>query len=131
MKVAFFPGCTAQADQIGYEASVRAIMPKLGVELFEMEGAACCGYPPYSSVSEAAWFYSSARDMAIAEGMGVVRATQYEERAGVKTGTGINLRRRPRIPAYTVIISPYVSTSAPPISITLPADSGRTRASTR
>ena len=71
MKVAFFPGCTAQADQIGYEASVRAIMPKLGVELVEMEGAACCGYPPYSSVSEAAWFYSSARDMAIAEGMGL------------------------------------------------------------
>jgi heterodisulfide reductase subunit B len=71
MKVAFFPGCTAQADQIGYEASVRAIMPKLGIELAEMEGAACCGYPPYSSVSEAAWFYSSARDMAIAEGMGL------------------------------------------------------------
>ncbi len=71
MKVAFFPGCTAQADQIGYEASVRVIMPKLGVELAEMEGAACCGYPPYSSVSEAAWFYSSARDMAIAEGMGL------------------------------------------------------------
>jgi heterodisulfide reductase subunit B len=71
LKVAFFPGCTAQADQIGYEASVRAIMPKLGVELSEMEGAACCGYPPYSSVSEAAWFYSSARDMTIAEGMGL------------------------------------------------------------
>jgi len=71
MRVAFFPGCTAQADQIGYEASVRAVMPRLGVELAEMEGAACCGYPPYSSVSEAAWFYSSARDMAIAEAMGL------------------------------------------------------------
>lgn len=71
MKVAFFPGCTAQADQIGYEASVRTIMPRLGVELAEMEGAACCGYPPYSSVNEAAWFYSGARDMAIAEGMGL------------------------------------------------------------
>ncbi len=69
MKVAFFPGCTAQSDQIGYEASVRATMPRLGVELTEMEGAACCGYPPYGSVSEAAWFYSSARDMALAEDM--------------------------------------------------------------
>ncbi len=69
MKVAFFPGCTAQSDQIGYEASVRATMPRLGVELTEMEGAACCGYPPYGSVSEVAWFYSSARDMALAEDM--------------------------------------------------------------
>jgi len=71
MKLAFFPGCTVQADQIGYEASVRAIMPKLGIELVEMEGALCCGYPPYSSVSEAMWFYSSARNMAIAEDIGL------------------------------------------------------------
>ena len=75
MKVAFYSGCTAQADQFGYEVSVRATMPRLGVELAEMEGAGCCGYPPYSSVSEAAWFYSSARNMAIAEGMSLPMLT--------------------------------------------------------
>lgn len=71
MKFAFYPGCTVQADQIGYEASVRNTMPKLGVELIDVEGASCCGYPSFSSVNEAAWYYSSARNMALAERMGL------------------------------------------------------------
>ena len=71
MKVAFYPGCTVQADQIGYEVSVRNTMPKLDVELIDMAGASCCGYPPFSSVNEAAWYYSSARNMALAEQMGL------------------------------------------------------------
>lgn len=75
MKVAFYPGCTAQTDQFGYEASVRSIMPHLEVELIEMEGAGCCGYPAYSSVNEAAWYYSSARNMALAEQIGLPMLT--------------------------------------------------------
>jgi len=69
MKYALYLGCTVQTEQYGYEASVRATMPKLGVELVDMIGASCCGFPPFSSVSELAWLYSSARNMAIAEGM--------------------------------------------------------------
>ncbi|MCX6642260.1 MAG: CoB--CoM heterodisulfide reductase iron-sulfur subunit B family protein [Candidatus Bathyarchaeota archaeon] len=75
MKVAFYPGCTAQTDQFGYEASVRSVMPCLDVELKEMEGAGCCGYPAYSSVNEAAWYYSSARNMALAEQIGLPMLT--------------------------------------------------------
>jgi heterodisulfide reductase subunit B len=45
-------------------------MPHLDVELIELEDAGCCGYPPYSSVNEAAWYYSSARNMALAEKIG-------------------------------------------------------------
>jgi heterodisulfide reductase subunit B len=75
LKVAFYPGCTAQTDQFGYEASVRSIMPRLDVELIEMEGAGCCGYPAYSSVNEAAWYYSSARNMALAEQIGLPMLT--------------------------------------------------------
>lgn len=75
MKVAFYPGCTAQTDQFGYEASVRSTMPYLDVELTEMEGAGCCGYPAYSSVNEAAWYYSSARNMALAEQIGLPMLT--------------------------------------------------------
>jgi heterodisulfide reductase subunit B2 len=75
LKVAFYPGCTAQTDQFGYEASVRSIMPRLDVELIEMEGAGCCGYPAYSSINEAAWYYSSARNMALAEQIGLPMLT--------------------------------------------------------
>ncbi len=64
-------GCTVQSEQYGYEASVRETMPKLGVELVDIPGASCCGFPPFSSVNELAWLYSSARNMAITEGMGL------------------------------------------------------------
>jgi heterodisulfide reductase subunit B len=71
MKYALYLGCTVQTEQFGYEASVRVTMPRLGVELADMQGASCCGFPPFSSVNELAWLYSSARNMAIAEGMGL------------------------------------------------------------
>jgi len=71
VKFALYLGCTVQSEQYGYEASVRATMPRLGVELVDMAGVSCCGLPPFSSVNELAWLYSSARNMAIAEGMGL------------------------------------------------------------
>jgi heterodisulfide reductase subunit B len=71
MKYALYLGCTIQTEQFGYETSVRATMPKLGVELVDMLGVSCCGFPPFASVNELAWLYSSARNMAIAEGMGL------------------------------------------------------------
>jgi heterodisulfide reductase subunit B len=71
MKYALYLGCTVQSEQYGYEASVRSTMPVLGVELIDIQGASCCGFPPFSSVNELAWLYSSARNMAIAEGMGL------------------------------------------------------------
>ena len=71
MKYALYLGCTVQTEQYGYEVSVRATMPRLGVELVDMAGTSCCGFPPFSSVNELAWLYSSARNMAIAEMMGL------------------------------------------------------------
>jgi heterodisulfide reductase subunit B len=69
LKLAFYLGCITQSEQYNYESSVRATMPKLGVELVDLLGASCCGFPPFSSVNELAWLYSSSRNMAIAEGM--------------------------------------------------------------
>lgn len=71
MKFALYLGCTVQSEQYCYEASVRVTMPRLGVELADMVGMSCCGFPPFSSVNELAWLYSSARNMAIAEKMGL------------------------------------------------------------
>ncbi|MFH2111803.1 MAG: CoB--CoM heterodisulfide reductase iron-sulfur subunit B family protein [Candidatus Bathyarchaeota archaeon] len=71
MKYALYPGCTIQSDQFGYEASVRETLPKLGVELVDMKGASCCGFPALSSVSKMGWHYLSARNLAIAEEMGL------------------------------------------------------------
>jgi heterodisulfide reductase subunit B len=70
VKFALYLGCMVQSEQYNYEASVRATLPKLGVELLEIDGASCCGYPPFSSINEFAWLYSSARNMALAEELG-------------------------------------------------------------
>lgn len=69
MKYALYPGCTIQSDQYGYEASVREIMPKLGVELVDMPDTSCCGFPALSSISKTGWLYLTVRNLAIAEGM--------------------------------------------------------------
>ncbi len=71
MKYALYLGCTVQSDQYGFEASVRETLPKLGVELVDMDDASCCGFPALSSVSVTGWHYLSARNLAIAEKMGL------------------------------------------------------------
>jgi len=68
---ALYLGCTIQSEQYGYEASVRDTLPRLGIELEDMEGASCCGFPALNSVSKLGWHYLSARNLAIAENMGL------------------------------------------------------------
>ena len=71
MRYALYLGCTIQSEQYGYEASVRETLPRLGIELEDMEGASCCGFPALNSVSKLGWHYLSARNLAIAENMGL------------------------------------------------------------
>jgi heterodisulfide reductase subunit B len=71
LRYALYLGCTIQSDQFGYEASVRETLPRLGVEVMDMEGVSCCGFPALNSVSKLGWHYLSARNLAIAEDMGL------------------------------------------------------------
>lgn len=70
MKFAFYPGCTVQSEQYAYEISARRIFPKLGIQLIDVEGFSCCGYP-LKNVSVSAWFYLTARNLALAEKLGL------------------------------------------------------------
>ena len=70
MKFAFYPGCTVQSEQYAYEISARRIFPKLGIQLIDVEGFSCCGYP-LKNVSVPAWFYLAARNLALAEKLGL------------------------------------------------------------
>ena len=70
MKFAFYPGCTVESEQYAYEISAREIFPKLGVQLIDVEGFSCCGYP-LKNVSVLAWLYLSARNLALAEKLGL------------------------------------------------------------
>lgn len=71
MKYALYLGCTIQTEQMGYEISVRKVLPRLGVELVDMVGTSCCGFPGFSSLSVLAWSYLSARNLALAEDLGL------------------------------------------------------------
>ena len=69
MKVAVYWGCVIPTMQYGYEMSVREVMPRLGVELVDLDNASCCG-APVQSVNMYAAVYLAARNIAIAEKMG-------------------------------------------------------------
>ena len=71
MRYALYPGCTIQAEQFGYEASVREVLPRLGIELVDMEGVSCCGFAAFRCRSVLGWLYLSTRNLAIAEGLGL------------------------------------------------------------
>jgi heterodisulfide reductase subunit B len=70
MKFALYLGCTVESEQYAYEMSAREVFPKLGIQLIDVEGFSCCGYP-LKSVSLPAWSYLSARNLAIAEKQGL------------------------------------------------------------
>lgn len=71
LRYALFLGCTVQTEQYGYEASVREVLPRLGVELVDIPKASCCGYPAFSSVASRGWIYLSARNLALVEELGL------------------------------------------------------------
>jgi len=71
MKYAFFLGCLIPARELSYEVSVRKTMPELGVELVDMKGANCCAPFSIQSVDYDSWLALAARDLCIAEEMGL------------------------------------------------------------
>lgn len=71
MRYAIFPGCVAQTEQYGCELSAREVLPRLGVELVELEGAGCCGFLSFRNSSLIGWKYLTARNLALAEKMGL------------------------------------------------------------
>jgi len=71
MKYAFFLGCLIPAREPNYENSVRKIAPELGIELVEMESANCCAPFSIQSVDYASWLALAARNLCIAEEMGL------------------------------------------------------------
>ncbi len=70
MKVGFYLGCLIPTEQYAYEMSLREVLPRLGVELVEMEDASCCG-APLRSINLLLTLYLSARNLALCEEKGI------------------------------------------------------------
>ena len=68
---AYYPGCSLEATARPYDKSVREVFGALGVELREIEDWNCCGATMYMSVKKIVGYAISARNLAIAQNMGL------------------------------------------------------------
>jgi heterodisulfide reductase subunit B len=71
MKYFYYPGCTLEGTAAEYDASTRAVMERLGVELIELEDWTCCGASAADSVGRLLSLVLPARNLAIAQKTGI------------------------------------------------------------
>jgi len=71
VKFAYYPGCSLEKNQRGYDQSVREVFKALGQELIEIDDWNCCGATMYMSVKETVSLAVSARNLALAQKMGL------------------------------------------------------------
>ena len=69
VKYAYYPGCSLEKTQRGYDESVREVFAALDQELVEIDDWNCCGATVYMSVKETVALAVSARNLALAEKM--------------------------------------------------------------
>lgn len=69
-KYVFYPGCIMSTEQYAYEMSIREILPKIDIELVDVEDFSCCG-APMKSMNQLMTLYLSARNLSIAQKEGL------------------------------------------------------------
>jgi heterodisulfide reductase subunit B len=70
MRFALYLGCTVPVRGMNYEVAARRTAERLGIELVDVEGFACCGYPTKPLSYEAA-LLMAANNLALAEAQGL------------------------------------------------------------
>ena len=71
-RFAFFPGCLIPSRHPAMELAIRESLPKLGIELADLDGASCCPDPIYfKSKDKFAWLAVAARNLTLAEERGL------------------------------------------------------------
>ena len=71
MKIGFFPGCSQEGTALEYGQSVEWVAEKLGIDLVELEDWSCCGASSGHSTDGTLSLALPARNIAIAEKMGL------------------------------------------------------------
>jgi len=69
MKYLYYPGCSLEGTALEYNASTRAFMQELGVDLLELEDWTCCGASAAEATSHLLSLALPAYNLAIAEEM--------------------------------------------------------------
>jgi len=71
LQYAYYPGCSLEHTASPYDKSIRAVFKTLGVGLHEIEDWNCCGATMYMSVKKIVGYAISARNLALAQNMGM------------------------------------------------------------
>lgn len=71
MKLFYYPGCSLEGTAAEYDASTRAVMAALGIELIEVDDWTCCGASAGEAVSHLLSMVLPARNLALAERTGI------------------------------------------------------------
>ena len=79
-----FLGCTVPVRAVNYELSSRKVAERLGVDLSDIPGFCCCGYP-VKSVNHYAYLLMAARNLALAEEKGLPLCTLCSACCGALT----------------------------------------------
>jgi len=99
VKYAFFVGCTTLSRLPGYEKSARKVAEKLGVELLDMPGSGCCGTTYLETLDHKTGLAVAARNIAIAEEMGLDVVTICNGCTEVLTKANRELKENPKLRA--------------------------------
>ncbi|MBD3235911.1 MAG: hypothetical protein GF330_04345, partial [Candidatus Eisenbacteria bacterium] len=71
-RAAFFPGCLIPIKYPQLELAVRRTLPRVGVEIVDLEGFACCPDPIFFKASDRmSWMTLAARNLCVAEEAGL------------------------------------------------------------
>lgn len=70
MKYSLFLGCTVPARARNYELSTRRVAEMFGIELVDVEGFVCCGFP-IKSVHYESFLLTAAKNLILSEEMGL------------------------------------------------------------
>jgi len=71
LKYAFFVGCTTLSRLEGYELSTRQVAERLGIELVDILGSSCCGSTYLETLDHSTALAVAARNICLAEDMGL------------------------------------------------------------
>ena len=71
MEYAYYPGCSLENTGRPYDMSIREVFKTLGIGLRDIEDWNCCGATMYMSVNKVVGFAVSARNLALAQNMGL------------------------------------------------------------
>ena len=97
MRYALFVGCTTLARLWGYEISTRKVAERLGVELVDMPGSGCCGTSYLESLDHLTSLALAARNICIAEEMGLDIVTICNGCAETLTKANKELKEDPKL----------------------------------